>query len=804
MGSFNILVTGGAGFIGSHLCEKLHRTGHQVWCLDDFSTGFRDNVRHMSGSPRFHLIEGDVRSALPDLPVDRIYNLACPASPRHYQSDPIGTMRTNVFGAINVLDLALRNGARVLQASTSEVYGDPEVHPQIETYVGAVNCTGPRACYDEGKRAAETLFFDYHREHGVSIRVARLFNSYGPRMSSGDGRVVPNFIDQALRGEPITVFGTGRQTRSFCYVTDTVDGLIRLMDADGALVGPVNLGNSDEFTVSELADLVIAKTGSTSKIIKQPLPEDDPKLRRPDIGKARTLLGWTPHVKLSDGLDLMIAAVRSDIASRPACAVGDGSRRTVAIIGGGPAGLTAAYVALTRGVDLHPIVLEADRLVGGIARTENYKGYRFDIGGHRFFTKVKPVEDIWKEVMPEEFLRRPRMSRIYYKDKFYAYPLKIFNALGNIGVYESARILMSYMKWRSRPHVEEDNFEQWVTNRFGGRLFWHFFKTYTEKVWGMPCTEIKADWAAQRIKNLSLRKAVMNAFTGANDTASLIEEFDYPRLGPGMMWEAMADRVQELDGEVRKQARVTEVRHDGRRISAICVEDEQGAHSVLAADEFISSMPITELIQAMNPPAPETIQAAAKLLCHRDFLIVTLILDDPDPFPDNWIYIHSPEVNVGRIQNFRSWSPDMVPDKDRSSIGMEYFCNQGDGIWTMTTEDLVAMAAKELEHLGLAKAASVVDGTVIRQPLAYPVYDNHYRASLDTLRDWLGRFRNLQMVGRNGMHRYNNQDHSMLTAMYAIENIRGAKHDLWSVNVDQTYHEDVEAAPRLQQDKAVA
>ncbi len=758
----------------------------------------------MSGSPRFHLIEGDVRSALPDLPVDRIYNLACPASPRHYQSDPIGTMRTNVFGAINVLDLALRNGARVLQASTSEVYGDPEVHPQIETYVGAVNCTGPRACYDEGKRAAETLFFDYHREHGVSIRVARLFNSYGPRMSSGDGRVVPNFIDQALRGEPITVFGTGRQTRSFCYVTDTVDGLIRLMDADGALVGPVNLGNSDEFTVSELADLVIAKTGSTSKIIKQPLPEDDPKLRRPDIGKARTLLGWTPHVKLSDGLDLMIAAVRSDIASRPACAVGDGSRRTVAIIGGGPAGLTAAYVALTRGVDLHPIVLEADRLVGGIARTENYKGYRFDIGGHRFFTKVKPVEDIWKEVMPEEFLRRPRMSRIYYKDKFYAYPLKIFNALGNIGVYESARILMSYMKWRSRPHVEEDNFEQWVTNRFGGRLFWHFFKTYTEKVWGMPCTEIKADWAAQRIKNLSLRKAVMNAFTGANDTASLIEEFDYPRLGPGMMWEAMADRVQELDGEVRKQARVTEVRHDGRRISAICVEDEQGAHSVLAADEFISSMPITELIQAMNPPAPETIQAAAKLLCHRDFLIVTLILDDPDPFPDNWIYIHSPEVNVGRIQNFRSWSPDMVPDKDRSSIGMEYFCNQGDGIWTMTTEDLVAMAAKELEHLGLAKAASVVDGTVIRQPLAYPVYDNHYRASLDTLRDWLGRFRNLQMVGRNGMHRYNNQDHSMLTAMYAIENIRGAKHDLWSVNVDQTYHEDVEAAPRLQQDKAVA
>lgn len=803
MTPLTILVTGGAGFVGSHLCDRLHALGHDVWCLDNLETGFRANVQQLIGSPRFRLVEGDVRSAITDVAPDRIYNLACPASPRYYQADPIGTTRTSVLGAINVLDLARRTGARVLQASTSEVYGDPAVHPQPETYVGAVDCTGPRACYDEGKRVAETLFFDYHREQGVDIRVARLFNCYGPRMSAGDGRVVPNFLGQALRNAPLTIYGEGRQTRSFCYVDDTVDGLIRLMEVDGACAMPVNLGNPVEFTIAQLAELVIAKTGSTSTVVHQPLPQDDPRLRRPDIARAQALLNWTPQVMLDDGLDRMIAAARAadpalDTVIRP------GSGDSVAIIGGGPAGLTAAYVALTRGDGLHPIVLEADTLVGGIARTESYKGYRFDIGGHRFFTKVKPVQDVWQEVMREEFLRRPRMSRIYYKDKYYDYPLRIFNALGNIGVYESTRILMSYMKWRTRPHLEEENFEQWVTNRFGGRLFWHFFKSYTEKVWGMPCTEIKADWAAQRIKNLSLRKAVMNALTGANDTTSLIEEFDYPRLGPGMMWETMTDQIRELGGEVRMQARVTRVQHDAGRVTAIRVEDADGGASRLEADHFISSMPIPELVRAMDPPAPEAILLAASRLRYRDFLIVTLILDDPDPFPDNWIYIHSPEVKVGRIQNFRSWSPDMVPDPDRSSIGMEYFCNQGDAIWTMSTEDLVAMASRELEQLGLAKVTSVVDGTVIRQPLAYPVYDGDYRESLDMLRGWLAQFENLQMVGRNGMHRYNNQDHSMLTAMYAVENIRGAAHDLWSVNVDQSYHEDVESAPRIRRKQAAA
>ncbi len=481
------------------------------------------------------------------------------------------------------------------------------------------------------------------------------------------------------------------------------------------------------------------------------------------------------------------------------------AKQVVAIIGGGPAGLTAAYELQKHSGDHHPIVFEESDQVGGIARTESYKGYRFDIGGHRFFTKVTQVEALWKEVLPEEFLRRPRLSRIYYNDKYYAYPLKIFNALANMGVYESSRIMISYAKWRLRPHHTEENFEQWVTNRFGGRLFWHFFKSYTEKVWGMPCTEIQADWAAQRIKNLSLRKAVWNAVTGSNDTTSLIEAFDYPRLGPGMMWEAFRDRVEAKGGEVRMNSRVVRVHHDEHSVLSVDVETtgaEKSETYTLKADHFISSMPIPELVHAMDPPAPASILAAADKLKYRDFLIVTLILEGADIFPDNWIYIHSPDVQVGRIQNFRSWSEEMVPDATKSSIGMEYFCQAGDKLWTSDNADLVKQASAELEKLGLAKASTVVDGTVIRQPKAYPVYDGDYREALDMIRGWLANFSNLQMVGRNGMHRYNNQDHSMLTAMLAANNILGGDHDLWSVNVEKEYHEDIEAAPDLSRARA--
>ena len=470
-------------------------------------------------------------------------------------------------------------------------------------------------------------------------------------------------------------------------------------------------------------------------------------------------------------------------------------KQVVAIIGGGPAGLTAAYSLLKHSDRHHPIVVEATDQVGGIARTESYKGYRFDIGGHRFFTQVRAVDALWREVLPEDFLRRPRLSRIFYRDTFFAYPLKVFDALSGIGVFEAGRIMLSYAKAQLRWNPEERNFEQWVTNRFGGRLYLHFFKTYTEKVWGIPCTSIQADWAAQRIKNLSLRKAVWNAMTGANDTASLIEAFDYPRLGPGMMWEAFRDRVDTQGGEVRMNAETVRVHRDGSMIRSIEIaataNPPRDAYRI-EADHFISSMPLSSLVEAMVPAAPPAVLAAAKRLRYRDFLIVALILDGHELFPDNWIYIHSPDVGVGRIQNFRSWSEDLVPDPTKSSIGMEYFCQEGDALWSMDDAALIAQAASELATLGLVKGAAVVDGTVIRQAKAYPVYDDDYQAAVGEIRGWLADIPNLQVVGRNGMHRYNNQDHSMLTAMLAVDNILGGSNDLWSVNVEQEYHEAVD------------
>ncbi len=471
-----------------------------------------------------------------------------------------------------------------------------------------------------------------------------------------------------------------------------------------------------------------------------------------------------------------------------------GPHESVAIIGAGPAGLTAAYELQKHSARHRPIVLEASGIVGGIARTECYKGYRVDIGGHRFFTKVEAVEALWREVLGDQFVTRPRMSRIFYRGRYYSYPLKIFNALYNIGPVEAVRVFMSYVYRRLRPNPVEDNFEQWVVNRFGERLFLHFFKSYTEKVWGIPCTEIRADWAAQRIKNLSLSKAVLNALTGANDTSSLIDSFEYPPLGPGMMWEAFHDRVVAQGGEVRFDSPVVRVAHDGDRIDSLDYRDVTGATRTLSADHYISTMALTDLIAAMDPPAPRAVREAAGRLRYREFLIVVLILDKPDPFPDNWIYVHSPDVKVGRIQNFRSWSEAMVPHPDRSSIGMEYFCHEGDGLWSSPDEELIARGMRELEQLGLADSAHVVDGVVIRQAKAYPVYDSEYSDALQVVRDWLAGFANFQTVGRNGMHRYNNQDHSMLTAMLAVRRILGEEHDLWNVNVERSYHEEFETA----------
>lgn len=465
----------------------------------------------------------------------------------------------------------------------------------------------------------------------------------------------------------------------------------------------------------------------------------------------------------------------------------------VIIIGAGPAGLTAAY-QLTK-LGRTSIILEKDDLVGGISRTVNYKGYHFDIGGHRFFTKVAAVEQFWKDALSrEEFLHRRRLSRIYYNQKFFHYPLKPLNALMGLGLVNSCLIVASYLWAKIFPKLPEDNFECWVSNRFGWRLYQTFFKTYTEKVWGMPAHTIAAEWAAQRIKGLSLVVAMKNALlkSGSNGDGvvkTLIDSFDYPQRGPGMMWERIAELVQKRGSDVLTGTAVDAICWSGKRVQTVRINRGEHRES-MEGDEFISTMPLRELIQKLEPPAPPEVLEAATSLHYRDFLTVALILNKADVFPDNWIYIHDPKVLVGRVQNFKNWSPYMVPDQTKTCLGLEYFCFEGDGLWTMTDSDLLELGARELEAIGLAKRSEVEDGTVVRMPKAYPVYDDTYQDALKVIRQFLGRLKNLQVVGRNGMHRYNNQDHSMLTAMLAIENMFGAHHDLWEVNADQEYHEE--------------
>ncbi|MDG4810404.1 NAD(P)/FAD-dependent oxidoreductase [Micromonospora sp. WMMD1120] len=468
-------------------------------------------------------------------------------------------------------------------------------------------------------------------------------------------------------------------------------------------------------------------------------------------------------------------------------------RHGTVIIGAGPAGLTAAYELLRHGLSVQ--VFEADEVVGGISRTVERDGWRFDIGGHRFFTKVPRVEAFWHEILPDEdFLTRPRMSRIFYRGALYNYPLNAVNALRNLGLAEAARCLGSYARARLRPPRDQSHFEGWVSARFGWRLYSIFFKTYTEKVWGMPADRMRADWAAQRIKNLSLATAIRNALLPRRrrtDVTSLIEEFQYPKYGPGMMWERCAERVRERGGQVWTGSWVTAVHHDPARRRAISVTvDGVGGRRTTAADHVISSMPISELVAALHPPAPPQVLDCAADLRYRDFLTVALVVPAEFSFPDNWIYVHDPGVRVGRIQNFGSWSPYLVKD-GRTCLGLEYFVFEDDEMWRTPDADLVALATAELERLGLVRPGVVEAGYVVRMPKAYPVYDERYQHNVDTIRAWLAEaVPNVHPVGRNGMHRYNNQDHSMLTAMLTAENIAtGSTHDVWSVNVERDYHE---------------
>ena len=473
------------------------------------------------------------------------------------------------------------------------------------------------------------------------------------------------------------------------------------------------------------------------------------------------------------------------------------STNQTVIIGAGPAGLTAAYELGRHGAPA--LVLEGSKEMGGISRTATYRGFRFDIGGHRFFSKMPEINAIWGDVLGEEFLERPRLSRIHYRGHFFDYPLRPVNALRGLGLLESARVIASY----GRAHLDRSrhpdrNFEEWVSRRFGHRLFEIFFKTYTEKVWGIPCQDISADWAAQRIKDLSLTKAVLNAFTGRIGgarqavTTSLIDRFHYPRRGPGMMWEHMRDRIIDHGNTVLPGVRVGAVAHRRGRVECVHGRGPDGERVEFGGDQFISTMALRDLIVALDPPPPDEVLRAAHALRYRDFLSVVLIIDRPDVFPDNWIYIHSPEVKLGRIQNYKNWSPEMVPDARMTALGLEYFLWDSDPEWNWPDAQLIDLGIRECTQLGLIRPSEVRDGTVVRAEMAYPIYDHEYQRWVGIIRDYLGdHFQNLQTIGRNGLHRYNNMDHSMLTGLYAAGNVLGDQppRNVWSVNMEAQYHE---------------
>ncbi len=460
----------------------------------------------------------------------------------------------------------------------------------------------------------------------------------------------------------------------------------------------------------------------------------------------------------------------------------------------GPASLTAAHELsrARRGVT----VLEQDpQYVGGIARTVSYKGFHFDIGGHRFFSKNPDIERLWTEILGDRMLERDRLSRIYYRGRFFKYPLDVRNVLQNLGVGESIACVMSYAAARLRPRGEIKSFEDWVTNAFGRRLFQTFFRSYTEKVWGMPCSQISADWAAQRIKDLSMLTLIKNALSfgsrnGGPVIKTLIDRFRYPAHGPGEMWQTLTKTIEARGAVVRMGEKVLSLNRGNGGVKSVTTVGAGGLNTY-AGGNFISTMPIRELVRAMQPAVPTEIVEAANSLKYRDFITVALIIDEAKLFPDQWIYIHDPAVKVGRIQNFKNWSPAMVPDQRYTVLGLEYFCFDSDSMWNTPDPSLVAMGARELAHLGLSDEAKVIDGTVVRQRAAYPVYDADYRRAVTVIRDFIRHeLPNLQLAGRNGMHKYDNQDHAMMTGLMAAWNIMGGSYDLWRVNSDALYLEE--------------
>ncbi len=461
------------------------------------------------------------------------------------------------------------------------------------------------------------------------------------------------------------------------------------------------------------------------------------------------------------------------------------------VIGGGPAGLSAANELAGRGIK--PLVLEKLDKVGGLSRTESHKGFRFDIGGHRFYTRNEVIERLWTDMLGDDMLKVARLSRIVYGGRFFNYPLNLSNTLANLGPAESLLILLSYLGARLRPQGRQETFDRWVASRFGRRLYDKFFKTYTEKVWGIPCTEIRADWAAQRIGELSTATAIRSALFGSNGRRTLATEFLYPALGAGMMWQRFQEAIESKGGQVRLRCEAERVTHRNGRVESVTFRDGYALQDV-PVRHLISSVAMSELVERLWPPPPDSVLSAARNLRYRDFLLVTLIVGQPGLFPDNWVYVHEPGVRVARIQNYTNWSSAMSPDPQKSCLGMEYFCFAGDDLWTLPDSGLIDLASGEIEALGLVRRRDVEDGAVIRQRGAYPVYDAGYRSNVQTVSGYLDTFENLQTVGRNGMHRYNNIDHSMLAGLLAARNVLGERHDVWRVNTDEPYCEPAPTA----------
>lgn len=467
-------------------------------------------------------------------------------------------------------------------------------------------------------------------------------------------------------------------------------------------------------------------------------------------------------------------------------------KKKIAIIGTGPSGLSAAWELMEKGNEA--LILEQEEFIGGLCRTFDYRGYKFDLGGHRFFTKQPEVEKFWQDLMGDDFMTRNRLSRIYYHKKFFAYPIKLGDAFAKLGIWESFLIGLSLMGSRLRrigKHDKEITFEDWVVNRFGRRLFNHFFKSYTEKLWGISVKELGADWAAQRMKDLSLL-TILKTFIikpKHGQVKSLIEKFQYPKYGPGMFYERLAEKLQERGAEIKLQHKVIKISHEGESVKSITVKNNLGQEEEIISDFYLSSMPLTAMLKAMSPAPPAEIMALAEKMRFRSFFDVCLIINKPEMFPDNWIYVHEPEVSLIRVQNFKNWSPFMVPDASKTNIGAEYVCWDTDELWLKSDEELIKLAVKELELVGLVDSGLVEDGAVIRDRFAYPVYHLDYQKDLAAIFAYLAQFKNFQTIGRSGLYRYNNMDHSILTGFYAARNIMGGNYDLLKVNADEEYHE---------------